>query len=846
MEKINVMPVVLDKKFLKNTINSLDIDNVNFETILVDSDEKSFKFADKKIPLSPFATVHELASKCKDFIWLISGCDNDSDAVKMKKFLMTLDISEDNIVNFGVSSWVSPIWVANLRYIEKRGADFFATGNEYMRDGLNLNFIPRADSDKNLGGVNLSDTYQDLRQSYLTAKYVFEHVEPGTIKFVLIGLTPDSFCFDEAEDFFGFQHFLSLAKSVAAQPDLNFDNIKNDTAQEFSAKAILDWEDEAKALPTDSVKANIQILKDYIELCLANGAKPIGVVFPFAPAVRKIYDEKLLANFRKTIRRLEESYYFKCIDMFDLDLKYYSFSDMTHLNLRGNEFANAKLSLQLLKENLVPLENFCDMTYEYFDKLSYLMPKDEYNALIDSVFNISAQNLRYKKKIKIAFALYDTSMWCGDELYNFFAENERFEPTIFLYKIPAAEKHEFIRDDFSIGLEQLKSRGLNVVAVEDADMQIPPQDVIIFLTPYAVELPNALQLSNLTLKTLVTYISYAFSISRRGAMYHNRRIFHTAWKLFQTSNIALEDYDKKSSVGMTRGFSCGCPKTDIFFKKDAEFKFDWKMVSPNAKKIIWAPNHSIPKKGLQYATFQWNYQFMYEFAKAHPETSWVVKPHPALAFRAVDAKIFPTDKAYKEYIQKWNDLPNAQVYTGAYYQDIFATSDGMIHDSCSFIAEYQFVNKPMIFLTREGEKFNKLGREILKGVYLVDGQDLDGIAALIQNVFIEGKDTKAPARKKIFDRYLNYPAFNGMSASEFIYISIADELKEIPKEEESNDAPNDEPLEVNNDELVEITNDEPLEVTDDESIEVANDESREVTNDESEEVTKNEPEEFSK
>ena len=101
----------------------------------------------------------------------------------------------------------------------------------------------------------------------------------------------------------------------------------------------------------------------------------------------------------------------------------------------------------------------------------------------------------------------------------------------------------------------------------------------------------------------------------------------------------------------------------------------------------------------------------------------------------------------------------------------------MIHDSCSFTAEYQYANRPMIYLTRDTQKFNKLGEEILKASYLVDGKDFEGIAALIQRVIIEGDDYKAAERKEIFDRYLNYPKFNGMLASEFIYRSIADALK---------------------------------------------------------------------
>ena len=143
----------------------------------------------------------------------------------------------------------------------------------------------------------------------------------------------------------------------------------------------------------------------------------------------------------------------------------------------------------------------------------------------------------------------------------------------------------------------------------------------------------------------------------------------------------------------------------------------------------------------------------------------------------MDNEVFPSIEAFEEYMQKWNDLPNAQVYTGAYYQNIFATSDGLIHDSGSFIVEYQYFDKPMIYLTREGTKFNELGNEIFKVSYLVDGKDFDAIAAMIQRVIVEGKDDKAAARKKVFDKYLNYPKATGMLASGFIYQSVANELR---------------------------------------------------------------------
>ena len=168
---------------------------------------------------------------------------------------------------------------------------------------------------------------------------------------------------------------------------------------------------------------------------------------------------------------------------------------------------------------------------------------------------------------------------------------------------------------------------------------------------------------------------------------------------------------------------------------------------------------------------------MYEFAKAHPEISWVVKPHPLLLKQAVRKKIFQSAESCEEYFKKWEALPNAQIYTGAYYQDIFATSDGMIHDSMSFVAEYQYVDKPMIFLTKNDKEEYFVREKILEASYRVNGKDFDGIAAMIQRVIIEGDDCKAADRKIVFDKYLNYPKANGMLASEFIYKNITDEFK---------------------------------------------------------------------
>ena len=116
---------------------------------------------------------------------------------------MTFGVLEENIINAGVAAQINATWLANLRHVEEHGADFFVTGNEYTREGVNLDYLPCVCEDKTatLGGVNLADDNQDLRQSFLTAQHVFKKVKRGTIKLVLIGLSPYSFRYDNDKDF---------------------------------------------------------------------------------------------------------------------------------------------------------------------------------------------------------------------------------------------------------------------------------------------------------------------------------------------------------------------------------------------------------------------------------------------------------------------------------------------------------------------------------------------------------------------------------------------------------------------------------------------------------------------
>ena len=424
MEKINVVLVVLNVKYLQRVLEHLNPARANLVAVVVDGYGKnSLQFGGKEVPVIPFAYIQQTIDEHKNCIWLIRGVLANGltagNIYAMKKFLVMSGVPEDNIVNF--TMMISRDWLANLNYIKNNGADFFATGISYSQKALDLKSIPHVRG----RAVSLAGTNQDLRQGYFTAKRIFEHFKtnppPTRVKFVLIGLVPYLFRYDNAKSFAvcprNLQYMIALdrpesgihdhllkilvsdrvnaiLKNTSTKfMDLNYSNDKRNSSYKMPGQCIISWErtlaSAVKKFVSSTVEENTQIIQDYIELCLDNGAKPVGVVFPFSSIIRKNYDAELLTSFRNLIHRFEESHNFTCIDLFDMDLDYDCFIDLTHLNAKGASLASSVLALKLWQNDLIPTESFCEMSPEYFQTLSTIAPADEYNALMEQIAKVS-------------------------------------------------------------------------------------------------------------------------------------------------------------------------------------------------------------------------------------------------------------------------------------------------------------------------------------------------------------------------------------------------------------------------------------------------------------------------
>ena len=171
---------------------------------------------------------------------------------------------------------------------------------------------------------------------------------------------------------------------------------------------------------------------------------------------------------------------------------------------------------------------------------------------------------------------------------------------------------------------------------------------------------------------------------------------------------------------------------------------------------------------------------MYNYAKdTATAISWVLRPHPMLRAGSVAQGLFQSEQEYDEYLDMWNRLPNAKVIESGTYSDIFKSSDAMILDSISFLGEYLYVHKPMLFLTRERNTFNDFGSELAKILYTADGGDFNAIKRFVENTVIQNDDYMLKEREAFFEKYLDYYKINGMPASEYIYEYIDDAIKKV-------------------------------------------------------------------
>lgn len=347
------------------------------------------------------------------------------------------------------------------------------------------------------------------------------------------------------------------------------------------------------------------------------------------------------------------------------------------------------------------------------------------------------------RKIRVLFYVCENSKWASQELYNLLDKDEHFEPIIVVgllnFVVTGRDK---TRNNLEENYQFFKSRGMNVeYGIRNSEI-IPLEefkpDIVFYEQQWA--LPKSHKPYNVSKYALTAYSYYSLPLFNYTGDY-NKRFHKNIFKVFADSEENLKRYEKYEGGKLNNYVVTGYSKLDVYADNNPidEAKI-WK--NPDGFKIIYAPHHSFADKGIDVATFHKNGQLILDLAKQNPQTTWVFKPHPAFKLEILKNNIM-SEEELNNYFAEWENV--GKVYTQGDYFDIFKSSDLMITDCCSFLAEYLPTGKPVIRPLRDGNiRLNSLGEKVVEGYYQTNGNE--ELEKIFKQLVIDKNDPKKEIR----------------------------------------------------------------------------------------------------
>ncbi|MCS2602516.1 CDP-glycerol glycerophosphotransferase family protein [Bacteroides thetaiotaomicron] len=363
-----------------------------------------------------------------------------------------------------------------------------------------------------------------------------------------------------------------------------------------------------------------------------------------------------------------------------------------------------------------------------------------------------------KKKINVLFLVTDISMWKYDGLFKLLVKDSRFIPYIIPVLNPhdsldLQEKHQKEMKDYFLTYKSYSFvEGYDFQKQEIFDPLKLTPDLIFYTQPYNQGY-SVCRIEHLWQNALFLYTPYAFWIEK-GSWGYNGLLHNIAWKLFYPTQIHLEHAQKYSWVKGVNVVVTGYPLADIFGDTRRKSKNLWKTQKKDLKKIIWAPHHSILKDDtLDYSNFLNIAEDMLNIASKYKDYIQIAfKPHPHLKRKLYKMQGWGIEKTNQYYL-KWNELPNTILVEGDYI-DLFMTSDAMIHDCSSFSVEYLYVNKPVLYLTKNNhlDFLCNFGEMAFNMHY--KGSTVGDVEKFLKNVILDGCDSMKMQRNMFMIKYL--------------------------------------------------------------------------------------------
>lgn len=384
---------------------------------------------------------------------------------------------------------------------------------------------------------------------------------------------------------------------------------------------------------------------------------------------------------------------------------------------------------------------------------------------INRLHKAAISRMRERGTARVAIIASSLSMWRLEGVYKLMEKDPRFDVRILL--IPFAK---LCREEKDSEMEKLRkyfdSKG--IAYCEEAFFTEFDPDIVFYPQFYFRSYKEPVKAA-LNEHRLLCYSPYGVMFIDERWQY-NSRFHNRAWKIFLQSEAHREVARKLADNRGVNVAVVGDADSDAFLSP--EFNDPWKAQSRPKKRVIWAPHH----RKLGRDSFEWSAEKMVELSKKYSDTiQFAFKPHPRLKTELYKTEGWGQERT-DEFYRYWAESENTQLETGSFIE-LFRGSDAMIHDCNSFIAEYLYTRKPVLFLSTNTKRilssFGKFGKDALGAHYLGDKAE-DAEDFLLRTV-MEGNDPLKETREEFFRKYLY--CSEGNSFSEKVVREIASYLE---------------------------------------------------------------------
>lgn len=330
-------------------------------------------------------------------------------------------------------------------------------------------------------------------------------------------------------------------------------------------------------------------------------------------------------------------------------------------------------------------------------------------------------NLHGKEKIRVIFLVIHYNVWKVDSVFKRMLEDPYFEPEILIcpYVRYGVER---MQKDMDQAYHYFKDKNYPVQKSRRDDgswikLEEMSPDLVFFTNPYQLTIDEyyTAAYSNY----LSCYVPYYFMATKHAGNesdVYNNILFLKAWKVYWPHEYCELLHHQLSSNKGENGLTLGYPAMEyIYTKRNLPLSEGfWKTQSKPLKKIIFSPHHTIENAENSLSSFIDFGETIQALSIMYKDIiQWSFKPHPILKSKLYLHPFWGKEKT-DNYYEYWAEQTYTQLDEGE-YDDLFISSDAIVHDCSSFIVEYAFTGKPSLYLMNNNN-LNGLLNEFGEGV----------------------------------------------------------------------------------------------------------------------------------